>query len=112
MANGPTLVPDLSVACVKDEQQLDRIAEDFLQAFQGRLPINAIAGQVALMEKSQVIGSSGRRSAYKVSNNEHGRLVRGLPFLTQKDPWEPHQPARLAATQLDVFGVDVFKATY
>ena len=47
----PDIVPHLSVACVKDEQQLDRIADDFVQASQGRLPINAIAGQVVLMEE-------------------------------------------------------------
>jgi 2'-5' RNA ligase len=47
----PDIVPHLSVACVKDEQRLDRITDDFVQASQGRLPINAIAAQVALMEK-------------------------------------------------------------
>jgi len=39
------------VAWVKDEQQLDRIADDFAKASQGKLPISATAAQVALMEK-------------------------------------------------------------
>ena len=47
----PDIVPHLSVACVKDEQQLDSIADDFVQASRGRLPIRAIAAEVALMEK-------------------------------------------------------------
>jgi hypothetical protein len=47
----PDLVPHLSVAWVTDQQQLDRIADDFAQASQGRLPIWAIAAEVALMER-------------------------------------------------------------
>jgi len=47
----PDIVPHLSVAWVKDEQLLDRIADDFAQASQGRLPIRATAADVALMEK-------------------------------------------------------------
>jgi len=47
----PDIVPHLSVAWVKDEQQLDRIAADFAQASHGRLPIRATAAEVALMEK-------------------------------------------------------------
>lgn len=49
--NWPDVVPHLSVAWVKDEQRLDRIADDFAQASQGRLPIEATARDVALMEK-------------------------------------------------------------
>jgi 2'-5' RNA ligase superfamily len=45
------IVPHLSVAWVKDEQQLDRIATDFAQASRGRLPISATAAEVSLMEK-------------------------------------------------------------
>jgi 2'-5' RNA ligase len=45
------IVPHLSVACVKDEQLLDQIADDFAQASHGRLPIRATATEVALMEK-------------------------------------------------------------
>jgi 2'-5' RNA ligase len=45
------IVPHLSVAWVKDEQQLDRIATDFAQASGGRLPILATAAEVSLMEK-------------------------------------------------------------
>jgi hypothetical protein len=47
----PDIVPHLSVAWVKDEQRLDRIADDFAQASRGRLPIRATATDVALMEK-------------------------------------------------------------
>jgi 2'-5' RNA ligase len=47
----PDIVPHLSVAWVKDEEQLDRIADDFATASQGKLPIPATAAQVALMEK-------------------------------------------------------------
>jgi 2'-5' RNA ligase len=47
----PDIVPHLSVAWVKDAQQLDRIADDFAQASQGRLPIRATAARVTLMEK-------------------------------------------------------------
>jgi len=47
----PDIVPHLSVAWVKDEQQLDRIADDFAKASQGKLPIPATAAQVTLMEK-------------------------------------------------------------
>jgi 2'-5' RNA ligase len=46
----PDIVPHLSVASVKDEQQLDGIADDFEQASQGRLPICATAAEVVLME--------------------------------------------------------------
>ncbi len=37
----PDIVPHLSVAWVKDERQLDSIADDFAQASRGRLPIRA-----------------------------------------------------------------------
>jgi 2'-5' RNA ligase len=47
----PDIVPHLSVAWVGDEQQLDRIADDFAKASQGKLPIRAIATGVVLMEK-------------------------------------------------------------
>jgi 2'-5' RNA ligase len=47
----PDLVPHLSVAWVTDQQRLDRIADEFAQASQGRLPIRAIAAEVALMER-------------------------------------------------------------
>jgi 2'-5' RNA ligase len=47
----PDIVPHLSVACVGDEQQLDRISEDFARASAGKLPIRATATGVALMEK-------------------------------------------------------------
>jgi len=47
----PDIVPHLTLACVKDDQQLDSIAGDFAQASRGRLPIRAIAAEVALMEK-------------------------------------------------------------
>ena len=47
----PNIVPHLSVAWVADERQLDRVADDFAQAAQGRLPIRATAAEVTLMEK-------------------------------------------------------------
>jgi 2'-5' RNA ligase len=45
------IVPHLSVAWVKDERLLDRIADKFGQASQGKLPIHATATEVTLMEK-------------------------------------------------------------
>jgi len=47
----PDLVPHLSVAWAKDQHLLDCIADDFAHASQGRLPIQAIATEVALMER-------------------------------------------------------------
>jgi 2'-5' RNA ligase len=47
----PDIVPHLSVARVTDGPLLDRIADDFAQASQGRLPIRATATEVALMVK-------------------------------------------------------------
>src|SRR5262245_733557 len=47
----PDIVPHLSVAWIKAQQQLDRIAADFAQASRGRLPILATAVEVSLMEK-------------------------------------------------------------
>ncbi len=47
----PDIVPHLSVACAKDEEQLDRIADDFAKSSRDRLPIRTTAAQVTLMEK-------------------------------------------------------------
>jgi len=47
----PDIVTHLSVAWVRDERLLDRIADDFAEASRGRLPIAATAAQVALMDK-------------------------------------------------------------
>jgi len=47
----PDIVPHLSLAWISDGQKLDRIADDFAHASQGRLPIRATASEVALMEK-------------------------------------------------------------
>jgi 2'-5' RNA ligase len=47
----PEIIPHLSVALVSDEAQLTAIAGDFAAASQGKLPIHAIASEVALMEK-------------------------------------------------------------
>ena len=60
----PDIVPHLSVAWVKDEQQLNRIADDFAKASQGKLPIPATAAQVALMEKRS--GHWFIRAAFKL----------------------------------------------
>jgi hypothetical protein len=47
----PDIVPHLSVARVDNEQELDRISDDFAKASQGKLPIRATATGVVLMEK-------------------------------------------------------------
>jgi 2'-5' RNA ligase len=46
----PDTVPHLTIAQIADERVLDRVAEEFASASQGRLPIHAAASQVALME--------------------------------------------------------------
>ena len=46
----PDIVPHLSVASLADEQRLDRIADEFTQASQRKLPIGATATEVALMD--------------------------------------------------------------
>jgi 2'-5' RNA ligase len=52
----PDIIPHLSLAQLANEQQLTAIAGDFAKASQGKLPIHAIASEVALMENR-----SGRR---------------------------------------------------
>jgi 2'-5' RNA ligase len=49
-AKWPDIIPHLSVAQLANEQQLIAIAEDFAKVSQGKLPIHAIASNVALME--------------------------------------------------------------
>jgi hypothetical protein len=71
----PDVVPHLSVAWVKDEQRLDRIADDFAQASQGRLPIEATARDVALMEKRSGHWLIRQRLAYDVSEDTTIRLM-------------------------------------
>jgi 2'-5' RNA ligase len=44
------IVPHLSVACLKDDRRLDRITSDLVQASRGKLPIQATASEVALMD--------------------------------------------------------------
>jgi 2'-5' RNA ligase len=44
------IVPHLSVARLADEQQLDRITDEFAQASRGISPIRATAAEVALMD--------------------------------------------------------------
>jgi 2'-5' RNA ligase len=44
------IVPHLSVAWLADEQQLDGITNDFVEASQEKLPIRATASEVALMD--------------------------------------------------------------
>jgi hypothetical protein len=46
----PDIVPHLSVAHLADEQKLDGIAKDLVQASRGRLPIRASASDVVLMD--------------------------------------------------------------
>jgi len=47
----PDIVPHLSVANTTDERKLDRIADEFALASQGRLPIRSNTGEVCLLEK-------------------------------------------------------------
>jgi 2'-5' RNA ligase len=44
------IVPHLSVAWLADEQQLDDITNDFVEVSQEKLPIQATASEVALMD--------------------------------------------------------------
>jgi 2'-5' RNA ligase len=46
----PDIVPHLSVAWLADEQKLDGITDDFVEASQESLPIRATASEVALMD--------------------------------------------------------------
>jgi hypothetical protein len=46
----PDIVPHVSVAWLTDEQHLERVADEFAEAARGKLPIQAIAAEVALME--------------------------------------------------------------
>jgi 2'-5' RNA ligase len=46
----PDITPHLSVAQLANEAQLTAIEEDFSRASQGKLPVPAIASEVALME--------------------------------------------------------------
>jgi len=48
----PDIVPHLSVAWLLDERQLDRVTDDFIEAARGKLPIQAIAFEVAWMGNS------------------------------------------------------------
>lgn len=46
----PDIVPHVSVAALGDEQQLDRINEEFAEACRGKLPLRATAAEAALMD--------------------------------------------------------------
>jgi 2'-5' RNA ligase len=46
----PDITPHLSVAQLANEAQLTAVEEDFTKASQGKLPVPAIASEVALME--------------------------------------------------------------
>jgi hypothetical protein len=46
----PEIIPHLSIAQVADEHVLDRVAYDLARASRGRLPINASAREIALMD--------------------------------------------------------------
>jgi 2'-5' RNA ligase superfamily len=48
----PDIVPHVSVAWLADEQQLDGVTHDFTEAAREKLPIQAIAAQVVLMDVS------------------------------------------------------------
>jgi hypothetical protein len=47
------IVPHLSVASLKDEQKLDRVASDLVRASQGILPIEATASEVTLVNNQR-----------------------------------------------------------
>jgi 2'-5' RNA ligase len=46
----PDIVPHLSVAWIKDAPQLDDVTNDFAESSREKLPIRAIASEVALMD--------------------------------------------------------------
>jgi 2'-5' RNA ligase len=46
----PDTAPHLTIAQIADEPELERVAGEFASASQGKLPIHAMASQVALME--------------------------------------------------------------
>ena len=46
----PDIVPHVSVASLSDEPQLDRVTHDFTEAARERLPIQASASEVMLMD--------------------------------------------------------------
>jgi hypothetical protein len=46
----PDIIPHLSVAWLTDARQLDGVANKFAEASRERLPIRAIASEVALMD--------------------------------------------------------------
>jgi 2'-5' RNA ligase len=46
----PDIVPHLSVAWLVDEQKLDAVADEFVEASRASLPIRATASEVALMD--------------------------------------------------------------
>jgi hypothetical protein len=46
----PDIIPHLSVAWLTDEQQLDGITNNFVEASQEKLPIRATTSEVALMD--------------------------------------------------------------
>jgi hypothetical protein len=48
----PDIIPHLSVAWLLDGREFDQVTADFAEAVRGRLPIEAIASEVALMDDS------------------------------------------------------------
>jgi 2'-5' RNA ligase len=46
----PEIIPHLTVAQLTDQQQLDRIADEFMQASRGKLPIYATVVETLLMD--------------------------------------------------------------
>jgi hypothetical protein len=52
VASGQTSSLRISVAWLLDERQLDQVTDDFIETARGRLPIRAIASEVALMDNS------------------------------------------------------------
>jgi 2'-5' RNA ligase len=46
----PEIIPHLTVANLVDEEKLDRVADEFARAAHAKLPIDATAAEVALMD--------------------------------------------------------------
>jgi 2'-5' RNA ligase len=72
----PNIVPHLSVAQLESEQQLAAIAEDIAQAFQGKLPVSAIASEVALMHNRS--GRWGVREMFSLGTWSSGSTAASI----------------------------------
>jgi 2'-5' RNA ligase len=62
-----SIVPHLTIAQLADEQQLAQIAAEFARSSQGRLPISATAGEIALMDA--LVGSWQVRATFPLARS-------------------------------------------